>query len=722
MRFPALLALVLAPALAGAQLLPLAPVRNVQESFFGTAVDDPYRYFENLKDPEVSAWMKAHADSARRTLDSLPAYASMLARVAELDDAVAARIGSVQRVASGRLFYTRRGAEENTFKLYTRKSIGTAETRLADPDDWQKRTGKPHAINYFAPSRDGRHVAFGVSESGSEDASIYVMEVATGKLIGKPIDRAQYPEISWRPDNRSFFFLREQKLEPGMAVTERYQKARSYLYALGADPDKLPEVLGIGNARVKIRAADFPYVVSIPGSNWAIALVQAGVQREFALYAAPLAGVGKPDTPWVKICDEHEKVTDFAVRGDDIYLRTHRRSPRHEVVRTSLRKPSMANAESVVPATDLVLDNMALARDALYLEYRDGAVKRLKRLAFTARAAMEDVTLPFTGSISLVAPNSRLDGVLFSMMGWERASQLYRYDPKSRQVTNTGLQPRGKFDLPPDLVATEVRVRSHDGAMVPLSIVHKKGLKLDGSNPALLYGYGSYGISENASFIPRRLAWIERGGVFAVANVRGSGAYGEEWYKAGYKGTKPNTWADFIACAEFLVKQGYTSSPRLGILGGSAGGILVGRALTERPDLFGAAVPVVGVLDAVRAETTANGVPNIPEFGTVKKEDEFRALLAMSAFHHVKDGIKYPAVMLPHGFNDPRVDVWHSAKMAARLMAANPGGNPVLLNIDYESGHGVGSTKKQSQRQTADIYSFLLWQAGDPAFQLPVAR
>lgn len=722
MRFPALLALLLAPALAGAQALPVAPVRNVQDRFFGTTVDDPYRYFENLKDPEVGAWMKAHADSARRTLDGLSAYAKLLARVAELDDAVTARIGSVQRMASGRLFYTRRGAEENTFKLYTRKSVDGAEQRLADPDDWQKRTGKPHAINYFAPSRDGRYVAFGVSESGSEDASIYVMEVATRTLIGKPVQRAQYPNISWRPDNRSFFFLREQKLEPGMAVTERYQKARSYLYTLGADPDKLTEVLGIGNARVKIRATDFPYVFSVPGSNWAIALVEAGVQREIALYAAPLATVGKPNTPWVKICDTDDKVSGFEVRGDDIYLRTHRRSPRHEVVRTSLRRPHIANAASFVPATDLVLDNMALARDALYLEYRDGAVKRLKRLAFTAGAVMQEITLPFAGSVSLAAPNPRLDGVLFNLMGWERASQVYHYDPKRRQVANTGLQPLGKFDLPPDLVASEVKVQSHDGALVPLSIVHKKGVKLDGSNPALLYGYGSYGISEDASFIPRRLAWLERGGVFAVANVRGSGAYGEEWYKAGYKGTKPNTWKDFIACAEFLVKQGYTSRAKLGILGGSAGGILVGRALTERPDLFGAAVPVVGVLDAVRAETTANGVPNIPEFGTVKNEDEFRALLAMSAYHHVKDGINYPAVMLPHGFNDPRVDVWHSAKMAARLMAANPGGKPVLLNIDYESGHGVGSTKKQSQRQAADIYSFLLWQAGDPEFQPPAAK
>jgi prolyl oligopeptidase len=284
-------------------------------------------------------------------------------------------------------------------------------------------------------------------------------------------------------------------------------------------------------------------------------------------------------------------------------------------------------------------------------------------------------------------------------------------------VKNTGLQPLGPFDAPTDLVATEVRVKSHDGAMVPLSIIHKKTVVLDGNNPTLLYGYGSYGITEEPGFNPTRLAWLERGGVYAVANVRGSAVYGQDWYKAGYKATKPNTWKDLIACAEYLIAQKYTTSARLGILGGSAGGILVGRAMTERPDLFAAVIPAVGVLDAVRAETTANGVPNIPEFGTVTKEDEFRALLAMSSYHHVKEGTRYPAVLLIHGVNDPRVDVWHSSKMAARLLAASTSGKPVLLDLDYESGHGIGNTKLQRQKQVTDYYAFLLWQEGHPAFQ-----
>ena len=277
----------------------------------------------------------------------------------------------------------------------------------------------------------------------------------------------------------------------------------------------------------------------------------------------------------------------------------------------------------------------------------------------------------------------------------------------------------GRFDAPDDLTSVEVEARSYDGTMIPLSIVYKQGTRLDGTNPTLLWGYGAYGFSQDPSYDPLLLAWIGHGGVFAVAHVRGGGEFGYEWYQAGYKLTKPNTWKDFIACAEYLVENKYTSPQRLAGIGGSAGGILIGRAITERPDLFGAAIAVVGCMDLLRMETTPNGVQNIPEFGTVKTKDGFKALYEMSSYDHVKDGTKYPAVMLMTGINDPRVEPWQSAKMAARLQAATTSGKPVLLRVDYEAGHGVGSTKKQTEEQLADRWTFLLWQFGLPEFQPP---
>jgi len=269
-------------------------------------------------------------------------------------------------------------------------------------------------------------------------------------------------------------------------------------------------------------------------------------------------------------------------------------------------------------------------------------------------------------------------------------------------------------------VAREIRYRSHDGVEVPMSIVMRKDAKLDGSNPTILYGYGAYGITDDPFLNPRWYAWVQRGGVLAFAHVRGGGVFGEEWHLAGRKTTKPNTWKDAIAGAEWLIANGYTSRSKLGIYGGSAGGIFVGRSITERPDLFAAAVPAVGVFDGLRFEVAANGAANIPEFGTVKVEPEFHALLAMSTLHAIRDGTPYPGIMLAHGVNDIRVPVWESLKAGARFATATTSGRPVLLRLEFDSGHGQGSTRAQSQARTADVWTFMLWQFGVPGYQ-PVA-
>ena len=263
---------------------------------------------------------------------------------------------------------------------------------------------------------------------------------------------------------------------------------------------------------------------------------------------------------------------------------------------------------------------------------------------------------------------------------------------------------------------------SYDGTLVPLSVIHAKNVRTNGTNPVLMYGYGAYGITADPAFNPMRLAWIELGGIYAVAHVRGGGEYGEEWYRGGYKLTKPNTWRDFIACAEYLVKQKYTSPAKLAGIAGSAGGILIGRAITERPDLFAAAIDAVGVSDTLRVELSENGPTNIPEFGSVKTLEGFEDLYAMSSYAHVQDQVRYPAVMLTTGINDPRVTSWEAAKMTARLQAATSSGKPILLRVDYQGGHGIGNTKEQREKESADEWSFLLWQFGLAGFQPVVSK
>jgi prolyl oligopeptidase len=711
----ALLSVIAAFSLAAqADSLPVFPASNVPETFFGTVVDDPYRAMENEKDPAVASWMKAHAEHARRTLESLPGYAALAKRIAELDNAAAARIGGVERARNGDFYFTRRGASDNVFKLYVRRADG-GETLLADPDDWQRETGKPHAINYFSVAPDSKLVAVGISQGGNELATLYLIDTTTRQRVGEPIDRARYAEVSWADDSKAFFYSRVPALPAGAPVSEIFKNRRAYFHVVGTKADADAFLLGPdGNPKVKVLPTESPSVVATRGSRYAVAVVNNGVQRELTLYAAPIDEAKKADAQWVRICDPADQVTGFAVRGDDIYLRSHASSPRFAILRTKLSAPDVKKAEVVVAPGELLVSEVAAARDGLYYETREGAITRLKRVAWDAKVA-HDVRFPVEGATGILSASPDIDGVVASVSAWTRAREIYAVAPDGK-VTNTGLQPLGRFDAPTDLVATEVRVKSHDGAMVPLSIVHRKGIKLDGSNPAMLVGYGSYGITYDATFDPVRIAWLEKGGVYAVANVRGSSAYGEDWYKAGYKATKPNTWKDFIACAEYLIARKYTSAKHLGIVGGSAGGITVGRALTSRPDLFAAGVPQVGMLDFVRLQVMPIGPVNVVEFGDIRKEDEFRGLLEMSSYHHVKKGTAYPAVLLQHGVNDTRVNVGQSNKMAAALMAATTSGKPILLDLDYDSGHGQGMTKAQRQHLIAHYYAFLLWQAGHPDF------
>lgn len=706
---------------------PIAAVRNVTDNFFGSTVTDPYRYFENKKSPEVVAWMKAHNQQARDTLAKIPGRDAMLAKLTEYDASVSDRVGSVTRLPGDLYFLERRSATDNQFKLYVRRGLSGSDTLLVDPDALEKSTGKPHAINWYVPSPDGSVVAYGLSQGGSEEAVLHVLDTKTKKQIGQPISRANYGGVDWTADSKTMVFNRLQEMRKGMPETQKYQSAQMMLLTPGQAASTARVVFGNTLKGLDIAPAESPAVSLTHDGRWAIGAVYNGTQREIGLFIARqadvLAGSTKAQPRWQRIVSRSDAVTSFSYFNDTLYLVSHAGAPRSQVLALDLKAPQLAKASVVVAASERVVIRVAAAADALYIETRDGNVKRLFKRAHEAAAVAVEVPLPLAGSFALgdsesgaSAADPRLPGVLIDLESWTRARQVFVVAADGK-VSNTGLQPVGRFDAPADVEATEVKVPSHDGALVPMSIIHRKGMKLDGGNPTLLYGYASYGITEEPFFSPSRLAWLDAGGVYAIANPRGSSVYGNDWYLGGFQASKPNTWKDFIACAEFLIAQKYTNPAKLGILGGSAGGILVGRAMTERPDLFAAVIPAVGALDTLRAETTANGVPNIPEFGSVKTAAGFRALQAMSTYDHVKPGVAYPAVLLTHGVNDPRVDVWESTKTAARLKAATSSGKPVLMRLDFNAGHGIGNTKQQQLTERADNFAFLLWQMGVAGYQ-----
>jgi prolyl oligopeptidase len=700
---PASAAAPAAPAPAGP---PAAPVHEVRDDYFGLTVVDPYRWMES-DSPEMAQWMKAQADYTRGALDALPSSAALHARVKALDNA-AARVRSPSRRGKA-IFYLAAPPGTNSYKLFTREGFGGAERLLVDPD--ALAAGDKHfSIDYVRPSPDGRLVAYGLSQSGSEQSVLHVVETATGRVLPDSIDRARYASVSWQGD-KAFFYKRDRDLPPDAPAAERMAKSRVLLHELGKDPAADAPVFGWGVAPdVTLPDDAFPSVYAEGKTSYLLALVEHGVQPEVTIYAAPRRAYAGAKTPWKKIVDTPDEVVDWAVHDDDLYLLTHHGAPRFKLVRTSLKKPDLASAVTVIPESEAVLSWIGAAADGVYVRTLEAGFGRLRRVPF-GKGAPEPVDLPAGTSARTDSVDVGEPGALVEVVSWTAAPQILSYDPKTRKVADTGLAPRSPVVFT-DIVADEVTAKSEDGTMVPLSIVHRRDLPRDGNNPTWLLGYGAYGFAAEPAFEPMHLAWLEQGGVVAACHPRGGGEFGEAWHTAGKLATKPNTIKDFIACAQRLVDDKFTSPAHLAGDGRSAGGILIGGAITARPDLFGAAVIHVGMNNALRFEQIPIGPFNTSEFGTVKTPEGFQMLLAIDAFHHVKDQTPYPAVLVTTGITDPRVSPWQSAKMAARLQAATSSGKPVLLRVDYEAGHGMGSSRSQSEDELADVFAFLLWQVG----------
>ena len=689
---------------------PLARIEPVSDTYFGETIVDPYRWMENAKDPAWEPFMRGQDAHARQMLAGIPGRDALKQRIAALSGGTAVAYG-VQS-AAGKLFYQVRPAGADNFKLAVRQGAAGSERILIDPTTMKGEGGVHVSLDWWRASPDGRHVVYGLSPAGSEDSVLHIMEVESMRVLPERIAGTQYASPSWLPDGSGFFY---QRLAEGAkrGSVDYYLNGPNHLHRLSGDPkdDLLVMVRGKDPA-VPVAANEFPIALANRSSEFAVLIVQGGVRRENPLYIARLADVVAGRAAWKPVCQIEDEVVDFAFDATDLYLLTTRDAENGKVLRTPLAAPSLRDATTVVPTGPLVIESIALARDGLYLQDLDGGYHSVRKLGRDGKLAA--VPLPWEGSISGVATNTAEDGAWFDGTGWLLPLSTFHHEPS---IGATGRTERMAL-VPPstlDLGAYEA-VRSfataRDGSQVPLSIVARKGLKRGGRNPTLVQAYGAYQVTSGPYFSPRTLAFLERGGVFVTAHVRGGGEYGKRWWKGGQKLTKPNTWRDLIDCCEQLVRERWASKSTLTIQGGSAGGITVGMALTERPDLFAGVISNVGVSNALRAEFSQNGPPNIDEFGTVTDRDGLRGLMAMDALSHVRDGTRYPAVMLSVGMTDPRVEAWHGAKMAARLQKASRSAKAVLLRVSFDAGHGMGSTRSQIDDERADEFAFALWCAG----------
>jgi len=691
----------------GAPVKPAAAaIKPVTETLWGTKVTDNYRYMEAL-DPATIAWMKAQGVYSRSILDAIKPRAALEKRIADFT----ASFGFVQGYVSfgGRAFYEERSPGSDNFDLMVKDAKG--ERKIVDVAALRAANGgKPYAINYFLASLDGTKVGVGISSGGSEEAVLTVYDAATGKQIAGPIDRAQFGTTAWSDDSKTLYLIRLKKLAPKDPGTEKYKDGTLQAWDLKSEPVSiLGSTVGHGP---KFDPNEFPALAINPGATMAMALSINGVQNELAAWLAPAAQANDPKVNWTPFVVRADGVTSADMRGDEIFLLSHKDAPTFKVLVVKAGQP-LSSANTLLPASPTrVIDSIHAASDALYVLAREGAYSKLLRIPAGSTVA-EEVALPYKGHVAESFTDPRKPGISLTVDSFVVPPTEFSYDPATKKFTDLKLGVNPAFD-PSQFVVSDLEAKAHDGVMVPLSLVQPKSAK--GPQVTLIQAYGSYGISQLADFSPRAVNFMREGGTYASCHVRGGGELGEAWRLGGKDANKHNTWQDLIACGEALIAKGVTTKDKLFIFGGSAGGITMGRALTERPDLFAGVIDSVPAANTLRAEFSPNGPPNIPEFGTIKTEAGFKNLYEMDTIQHIKSGTQYPAVMITTGLNDPRVSPWEPGKVAAALQASGTA-KPILLRIDAEAGHGIGSTKTQNDELYADMYAFVFWRAGLPEWR-----
>lgn len=710
--------LALGPALGWAQDVrpPVAPPSALVTDYQGVHVADPYRALEDLKSPETQAWAAAQAAYTRRQLDRLPGRRALFDRIVALDAERSPVIVSLSVTPKGQWFYLKRLGTDSTAKLYVRSAARAPERVLLDPQILQKRDGVVRTINDFSVAPDGAHVAAIVSAADAELGELQVLDSDSGTVVlpSVPGIWGELPAV-WSRDGRSLFYAQgAAALAP---ASEPFGKMQVYERFLDGRPDR--KLMGWGAAfGPEIRAKDWVHVDPVSSTEFTLASRNEGIGSDARLAIASSAEFRRdPEhAAWQPVFDTDAHVRGFGAFGSFVYARTFQGASRYRLLRYDLKSPRSAPIE-VVSEQEGVIDGVQVAQDGVYYVVRVGSTSQIFRLRHgELPGSAERIELPFEGNVNVLDVNPLVPGIVFSLEGWTHELQVMRAEGKT--VTVTDVVPPSAKPIGADWMSEEVRCASHDGASVPMSIVYRRGLTKDGTNPALIDGYGGYGWPERAYFNRRMQAWFERGGVFAEVKPRGGGAFGRDWYQAGVGPRKANTWKDMIACSEALIARGYTSRGKIAIQGTSMGGVAVGRAVTERPDLFAVGIVRVGITDAIRfIEATPNGPNHEAEMGSVNTASGIQQLLAMSTYHQIKDGQAYPAMLFTTGMNDNRVAPWITLKTFARMSAATSSHRPTLLRVEPDAGHGISATAEQLNGELADRLAFILWNTDGPGFQ-----
>ena len=683
------------------------------DSHFGVTYNDPYRWLEYTKQPEAETWFKLQAAYTDSILNNLGGRDQLIAEWKQLEKAQPTYTMDWAS-KNGRIFYRKILPGENVGKLYYREGIEGKEQLLFNPATYI--TGKTMSVRRFAPSHDGKILAIAYMENGKEVPVLKFLNVDTKQFSTDSIYPAYTGPDGWSFDDKSFLYLTPKSED--IKERDSWLYAKTKLHLLGTDmKDDIDFFSNQSYPELKMKANESPVIMFNEGAGKYILAKLENSENEEIQYYAPVEQFHSKKIQWKELCQASDSLTQLIYVNDIVYALSHREASNFKLVSTSLDHPDWVNANVVVPENmRSALRFITRCKDYLLMIYSDGInAYVLKHNLITKRT--DKVKQPFSGSVGIDCFDDKSNHCVFGITSWIKPYTEFDYDAATDAFT------KSSFNHPPtypaaydDLQVEEAEVKGHDGVMIPLSIIYKKGIKQDGTNVCLMTGYGAYGITSYPNFDDFYNSLVVRNVIVAIAHVRGGGEKGQAWYKAGFKTSKPNTWKDFISCAEYLTAKGYSSPQKFAGMGTSAGGILISRAITERPDLFAAAICNVGVADAMRNEFTNNGPPNIPELGTVNDSMECKALYEMDGVQHVVKGTKYPAVLCVGGWNDARVAAWQPGKFAAALQNASISGRPVLMKVNYDNGHFT-EDRSVTYANFANQYAFVLWQCGHPDFQ-----
>lgn len=698
-----------APALADAADVPPTTARKpVVDTLQGQKITDDYRWLEDWDDAAVQAWSASQNEHAREFLDALAARDKIEQRVTELLGAQTDSYSSVAKAGDAVLAMKRQPPKQQPFLIVMGSLDSVADARVVVDPNTLDPSGMT-TIDWFVPSPDGKLVAVSMSSGGSESGDVHLYEIATGQQVDAVIERVQGGtaggDLAWTPDSKGYYYTRYPRAgERPEGDMDFYVQV--FHHTLGQDPAKDRYEIGrdfVRIAEIVLEADD--------ATGRVIASVQNGDGGEFEHH------LRTTDGKWTKFSSFDDRIVSATFAPNDgVYVISFDNSPKGQILRLPIEHPDMAHAKVVVDAGEdaIVADffgppTIVSTPGRLYLTYQLGGPSEFRVFDHSGKR-LPGPKQPEVGSVGGLA-HLEGDDVAFVASSFIDPPAWFRFSPQTGKTERTAL-----FTVPPALFRDVEVVRefavSKDGTKVPINIIRRKGMKMDGTAPCVLYGYGGYGVNIEPGFSLNRLMFLEQGVTYAVANIRGGGEYGEEWHLEGNLTKKQNVFDDFYACAKHMVDRGYTSPQRLALQGGSNGGLLMGAVVTQHPDVCRAVHSAVGIYDMLRVELSPNGAFNVPEFGTVQDPEQFAALYAYSPYHHVQDGAAYPAILFTTGANDPRVDPMQSRKMTARMQAANASSNPILLRTTMKAGHGIGTSLDERIAETTDVMSFLFHELG----------